>query len=51
MGCFSSLTQGCEVNEIEHTWNQGQNNKLRIEAPAKIFVWKVEIEYDTAPSR
>ena len=46
-----TFAQGCEQNIVEHTWNQGQNNKLRIEAPAKTFKWKVEIEYDTAPTR
>ena len=46
-----SHAQGCDQNIEEHTWNQGQNNKLQIEVPAKTFKWKVEIEYDTAPTR
>jgi len=51
--CISSIAQGCEQNTIESTWgnNQGQNNKLRIESPAKIWKWKVVIEYDTLPTR
>jgi len=50
MKAFQQL-KGCEVNEIETTWNQVQWNKLRFEAPAKTFDWKVEIKYDTAPSK
>ena len=49
--CSCSFALECEQNIEEHTWNQGQNNKLRIEAPTKLFKWRVEIEYDTAPSR
>ena len=51
MGCFFSLAQGCEQNTIEYTWDKGQNSTLRIEAPANLFRWKVEIEYDSAPNR
>ena len=57
IGCFScnhflqSLGQGCEQNTVEYTWDKGQNSTLRIEAPANILKWKVEIEYDTAPTK
>jgi len=51
MGCFSSLAQGCEQNTVEYTWDKGQNGTLRIEAPANILRWKIEVEYDTAPNR
>ena len=50
-GCFSSLAQGCEQNTVDYTWAKGQNSTLRIEAPANVFKWKVEIEYDSAPIR
>ena len=48
---MQSLAQGCEQNTVEYTWDKGQNSTLRIEAPANILKWKVEIEYDTAPKK
>ena len=51
IGSFSSLAHGCEQNTVEYTWAKGQNSTLRIETPANVFKWKVEIEYDSAPIR
>ena len=48
MGCSSSLVQECEQNTVEYIWDKGQNSTLGIEAPADVFKWKVEIEYDSA---
>ena len=41
----------CDPNTVEHTWQQGQNNKLKIDVPGRTFKWRVEIEYDEAPNR